>query len=73
MEKLIDNLVDFLPTLAFALIVLIAGYLISKLTIRLMSKGLSKSRIDATAHSFLKSLVQVVLYTIVIVISYNFV
>jgi len=69
MEKLIDNLVDYLPTLAFALIVLIAGYLISKLTIRLMSKGLSKSRIDATAHSFLKSLVQVVLYTIVIVIT----
>ncbi len=67
-RKFLNSLKDYLPTLIFAVVVLIIGFLLSKLCLRLMSKGLSKSKIDPTAHSFLKSLVRVVLYTIVLVI-----
>ncbi len=57
-----------LPTIIFAVIFFIVGIIISKLCIKLMSRGLSKSKLDPTYHSFLKSLVKVVLYTIIIVI-----
>lgn len=67
-ERMLNAFVAFLPTLIFAIVVLIIGFLLSKLVIKLMSKGLSKSKMDPTAHSFLKSLVKVALYTIVIVI-----
>ncbi|MFA5657946.1 MAG: mechanosensitive ion channel domain-containing protein [Oscillospiraceae bacterium] len=69
MEKMLEALKDFLPSLAAAVAVLVGGLLMSKICIKIMSKGLSKSKMDPTAHSFLKSLVRVVLYSIVIVIS----
>lgn len=67
-KKLLNSFVDYLPTLLFAIVVLIIGYFVSKLCIKLMSKGLDKSKLDPTAHSFLKSLVRVTLYVILIVI-----
>lgn len=67
-ENMLNKFVAILPTLVFAIVVLIIGYLLSKLTIKLMSKGLSKSKMDPTANSFLKSLVRVSLYIILIVI-----
>lgn len=67
-KNLFNSFLDYLPTLVFAIIVLIIGFLLSKFCIKLMSKGLNKSKIDPTAHSFLKSLVRVSLYIILIVI-----
>lgn len=64
----LNSIVDHLPNLVFAIIILIIGYFLSKLCLKLMSKGLSKSKLDPTAHSFLKSLVKVTLYIILIVI-----
>lgn len=68
LKRMLDSIVHFLPTIAFAVVVLIVGVLLSKLCLKMMSKGLAKSKIDKTAHSFLKSLVRVVLYTVVLVI-----
>lgn len=68
LKRIFNNIIDYLPTLFFAVVVLIIGYLLSKVCIKLMSKGLNKTKIDPTAHSFLKSLVRVALYVILIVI-----
>lgn len=68
MEKILEGFLHFLPTMGFAAAVLAIGILISNLTLKIMSRGLGRSRLDKTAHSFLKSLVRIVLYTLVFVI-----
>lgn len=68
-QKLIGGLVAFLPTILIAAVVLIVGLLLSKLIVKIMMRGLERSKLDKTAHGFLKSLVQIVLYTLVIVIA----
>lgn len=71
--EMVDNLIKFFENnwvhLAAALVVLLVGIIISKLIIRIMSRGLEKSRIDATAHGFFKSLTNTVLYIFVLVIA----
>lgn len=57
-----------LPSLCFALIVLAVGVLAVKLLLRLIGRGLRRSRLEPTASSFLQSLVSVVLYVLVAVI-----
>jgi len=69
MDGFINTLKGILPTLLFSVGIFVGGIIISKIVVMIMSKGLSKSKIDATAHSFLKSLIRVVLYTIVIVMT----
>lgn len=73
MEKIIqnawDSVLDFLPLLAGALVVLIGGIFMSKICVKIMGRGLVKGKVDMTAQSFLKSLVKIVLYIIVIVIA----
>ena len=68
MERIFEAVLAYLPTLGFAVLILIIGSLFSKLTIKIMSRGLERSRLDKTAHSFLKSLVRIMLYTLVFVI-----
>ena len=69
MEKFLDKIYDYLPTLGIAVAIFIIGIILAKITVKIMGKALNKSKIDITAHSFLKSLVKVTLYTIVIVIA----
>lgn len=72
MEKfkpIIDRLLGFLPTLLLAVIVYIVAMIVIKIVLKIMSKALEKSKIDPTAHGFLKSLVRVVLFTLAIVIT----
>lgn len=68
MEKIFEALLNFLPTLGFASLILIIGTIISNLVLKIMSRGLERGSIDKTAHGFLKSLVRIVLYTLVFVI-----
>lgn len=68
-QKLMSGIIGFLPTLLIAAVVLIVGLLLSKLIMRIMARGLQKSKLDKTAHGFLKSLVHIVLYTLVGVIA----
>lgn len=57
-----------LPTIIFAIVLLIVGMLLSKLTIKLMSKALDKSRLDLTVNKFLKSIVKIALYVLLITV-----
>lgn len=68
-QGIIDELKKQAPNILFAIVILIAGILISKLVVKLMAKGLEKSKIDLTFHDFAKSLVKILLYTLVFIIA----
>ena len=68
-ENFLEKFKDFLPTIIFALIVFIIGIFATKIIVKILGKGLKKSKLDITAHSFLKSLIRIILYTLVTVIT----
>lgn len=57
-----------LPTIIFAIAILVIGLLLSKLAIKLMSKALEKTKADITIAKFLKSAVQIVLYVLLVTV-----
>lgn len=67
-ERILSWIEDLLPTVITAIIFLAAGLIFTKVALRIMSKGLKKSRIEPTAHGFLLSLVKTVLYLFVFII-----
>ncbi len=56
---------DKLPTIVFAIILLILGIIVSKFAVRLMGKALDKSKLDLTINHFLRSVTKIVLYVLV--------
>lgn len=67
-EKIIDNfLVDTLPQIIIALVILIAGYWVARLILKLLKKVLIKSKVDYTVISFIGSVVKVLLYFIIVI------
>lgn len=71
-EELLDNIwsgfCGKLPVIIAAIIVLVVGVFISRLTVRLMSKAMDKSRLDLTINRFVHSAVKIVLYVLVITV-----
>lgn len=65
----IEKFENLIPNLAEAIIIFIAGYIIIRLVLKLMSKGLNVRAIDTTVHKFLMSVVHVLLMMIVIVMA----
>ena len=63
-----DGFVKQLPTIIFAVILLILGIFLSKLVVKLMGKALDRSKLDLTINHFLKSVVKIVLYVILITV-----
>lgn len=57
-----------LPTILFAIAVLVVGLLLSKLAIKLMSKALEKTKADITIAKFLKSALRIVIYVLLITV-----
>lgn len=68
-EKLIDRFVDFAPHLIVAAVVFVLGMLLTKIVVKLMTKGIAKSRLEPTAHSFIRSMVKTALYILVVIIT----
>ncbi len=60
--KIWDWFLEVLPSLITAVVVLAVGLLLTKLVLKLMQKGLDKSKIEVTAVNFIKSLSRIVLY-----------
>lgn len=58
-----------LPSIIAAFIIMIAGIIISKITLKIMSRGLKKGKIDPTIHTFLLSLVKTLFYIFLIIIA----
>lgn len=64
-----DALVDYLPTVFFAIILYLVGKIAVKIIMKLTDKAMGRSRIDETAQGFLKSLMSITLTAFVIVIA----
>lgn len=71
-EEILDNIwsgfCGKLPVIIAAIIVLIIGIFLSRLTVRLMSKAMDKSRLDLTINRFVRSAVKIVLYVLVVTV-----
>ena len=65
---LLDKIVEFLPTLLFALVIYLVGCFLNKIVMKLITNGLDKGHLDDTVHGFIKSLVSIVLWIFVIII-----
>lgn len=63
-----QGFLDKLPTIIFAIIILILGIILSKLTVKLMGKALDRSKLDLTITKFLRSVVKIVLYVVLITV-----
>ncbi|MBR5088896.1 MAG: mechanosensitive ion channel [Ruminiclostridium sp.] len=63
-----DGFVSKFPTIIFAIIILVLGFFISKITLKFMGKALDKSKLDLTINHFVKSVVKIVLYVLLITI-----
>lgn len=60
---------QILPTLGLALTVLIVGIIISKLFVHIFRKCLNRANVDSVAEGFLASILKILLYIIVFIIT----
>ena len=63
-----DGFLEKLPTIIFAIILLILGIFISKLVVKIMGKAMDKSKLDLTINHFIKSMVKIILYVLVVTV-----
>jgi len=72
LQKILNDLwqgfLDKLPVIIFALLIFIIGIIVSKITVKLMGKALDRSKLDLTVTKFLRSVVKIVLYTVLITV-----
>jgi small conductance mechanosensitive channel len=64
-----NTIKNSIPSLLFALFIFAAGILISKGILKLFTRFMEKTNTDHTAISFLRSLIKILLYTIVFIIT----
>lgn len=64
-------ILSVIPTILFAIIVLIVGIIFTKLAIKLLSKGLSRTKLELTVTKFTTQMAKIVLYVLLITIVLN--
>lgn len=67
-SNLLDGIIHSIPSILFAILVLIVGLIACKFALWLISKGLDKSKVDLTAAKFLKQCIRIVLYVILLIV-----
>lgn len=68
-QNLLNSIIDAVPSIIFAIVVLILGLIVCKISLKMISKGLERSkRIDNTIAGFVSQVVKIVLYTLLITI-----
>lgn len=67
LETAQQKVIDFLPSLAGAIIILVLGWLLTKIITAIFVKALSKSKLDSTLVHFLSNLVNMGLLAFVII------
>lgn len=65
-ERSFDKFIDFVPELIRAIIVLIIGLFLIRLTIRIVRKRFQARNVDLSLRSFLMSIIQFILYALLI-------
>lgn len=67
-KGLFDAFVGAMPSIIIAIIVLIVGLILTKISIKLMTKGFSKTKLDLTVVKFTTQVVKIVLYVLLVTI-----
>ncbi len=67
-NNLVNGILNAIPTVLFAILVLIIGLLLTKFCLWLISKGLEKSKVDLTVTKFVKQCAKIVLYVLVLIV-----
>lgn len=67
-KGLLDAFVAALPKIVLAIVILILGIILTKISIKLMTKGFSKTKLDLTVVKFTTQVVKIVLYVLLITI-----
>ncbi|MGN1415296.1 MAG: mechanosensitive ion channel family protein [Oscillospiraceae bacterium] len=67
-EKLLDDLVDYLPTLGSAALLLLIGLIVKKIVLSILNRGLEKSRLDKTIHGFVRSAADILITILIVII-----
>lgn len=67
-KNLLDAIVKVLPTLGIAILVLIIGLILTKLSVKLLSKGLSKTKLEVTVVKFTSQVLKIALYVLLFTI-----
>ena len=66
-QKFLSQVEDLLPNIVAAVLILVGGFLVQRVVLKLMGRALSLKHVDATIHKFLMSMVRVVITVIVAV------
>jgi small conductance mechanosensitive channel len=67
LEWVVDNILPIMGRVIFAVVVFIIGFLLNKIVMNIISKGIDK--LDKTLHTFVLTVIKVILITIVFVIA----
>ncbi len=68
-QKILDSFLDYLPSLIFSIVILFAGWFLSKYLTNFIIKCIEKSKVDSAAIYFFKSLILVTLRILVILVT----
>ena len=66
--KLGDKFGDYSGNILLAIITLIVGYVLIKVVLNVSAKALKKTRLDASIHRFILSVIRIALYVILLVV-----
>ncbi|MBE6034234.1 MAG: mechanosensitive ion channel family protein [Clostridiales bacterium] len=66
-EKAMDRIIDFADTLGLALVVLLIGYILIKIAVKITRRALSKNALDESLHTFIENSLKVILWIVLIV------
>ncbi len=69
MSKMGDYIKKFLPLVVFALIIILIGYIVTKLITKVIDRAMKRSKIDVGAKNFLLSVIRIGLYTVVLIMA----
>ncbi|MBE6901268.1 MAG: mechanosensitive ion channel [Ruminococcaceae bacterium] len=67
-QGLLDSIISAIPTVLIAILVLIVGMIFCKLALRIMSKGLERSKADITVVKFAKQCAKIILYVLLLIV-----
>lgn len=67
-QNMLNAILGAIPTIILAIIVLIVGLILCKLALKLISKGLDRTKIDLTVNNFVKQCCKIILYVLLITV-----
>ncbi len=70
-QRLLDAILASIPSVLFAIVVLIVGLILTKISVKLLSKGLSKTKLELTVIKFTTQVAKIALYVLLLTIVLN--